>query len=355
MAENKKQKIRYDWIGIILIWFLRLLNLLYANALRWMLYFFLVLTPTLYAPREYLAILSLGMFETPIPLSDTTITSWMASDAAGRCMTTTQKRDAVSADVDNVSGWYGPGAYLSWLVTGYVAACSSIWGSKISAHNPHSRRLDGEVLFTLAYPMIATFDILARLITCKIDPGINAALFVLISSIMIVSPLSRLSWQWDGEAVDTESILPKCTRGWWMSGVRFVMHTVLYAILGEPYGYTDLVLAVYGVLLLIMFASEIHGEVLSETYPYRKTVYLGRAKRLVLFGVVQAVWVVVLAARKGYVWPRTSASLWDLDQVAGLAVTVCALAYSRWDGIKDAVSSSWKFVETRSLMGRLSH
>ncbi|KAK4169699.1 hypothetical protein QBC43DRAFT_306553 [Cladorrhinum sp. PSN259] len=51
--------------------------------------------------------------------------------------------------IANVSGWYGPVAYLSWLITAYAASVSSIWHSSCSVTSDASDALDPDLLLTL--------------------------------------------------------------------------------------------------------------------------------------------------------------------------------------------------------------
>lgn len=289
--------------------------------------------------------------ESPLFLDDAAVESWMAADLAGKCKTWKEIKDAISTSADEVSGWYGPGAYLAWLVTAYVAAGSSIWHAKSSTRSGECNKLiDGETLLALGYPIIAALDILVRLIRCKIDPGMNAAVFVLISSLTIIGPMSRLSWQHDDEdpsTMNSEAILPTNVRQWVLCSVRFTCHTILYAILGEPYVKSKLVIALYAMLFLLLLYSEITATMLSETYPYRKTVYRPRAERVLAFGIVQVVFLTVLLAFKISPIPETGARFWDLDQAAGFFITICSLLYSRVEGFRKATSFVWKRISSR--------
>lgn len=107
-------------------------------------------------------------------------------EVSGRCMTAEVKRVATLTGVDEVSGWYGPGAYLAWLVTAYVAAFSSIWHSKCAREPKAARKtiysddevfmlprlssddpadaLDGEMVAELMYPLVAVADVFVRLV-----------------------------------------------------------------------------------------------------------------------------------------------------------------------------------------------
>ncbi|KAK4035090.1 hypothetical protein C8A01DRAFT_38424 [Parachaetomium inaequale] len=184
-------------------------------------------------------------------------------DPPGRCMSHADKLNATAGPVDQVSGWYGPGAYLSWLLTAYVAAFSSIWHSKCAQSEEARKKelektdetdvfftlpkwgtsvedeadiLDGEMLAALIYPLVALCDVLVRLVRCSIDPGMSAAVFVLFAALTIFGPTSRLSWQQDGvEYFDAQGILPRTNRSWaWKLGA-FLIHGVVVTLFGEPY------------------------------------------------------------------------------------------------------------------------
>ncbi|KAF5856146.1 hypothetical protein ETB97_007829 [Aspergillus alliaceus] len=161
--------------------------------------------------------------------------AWSRLDSNGRCKTWAEKKEAILDPAASASGWYGPGAYLAWLITAYVTALSTIWHSKCSRQHPDVNKVDAEVLLTLGYPLIAMVDVVARLIRCQIDPEMSAAAFVLVSSLTIVGPLTRLSWQEDGADMAVEPVFyPVTVKEWTWKTMRFLCHTVVYAILFEP-------------------------------------------------------------------------------------------------------------------------
>ncbi|KAF1979252.1 hypothetical protein BU23DRAFT_642589 [Bimuria novae-zelandiae CBS 107.79] len=87
----------------------------------------------------------------------------MIGNPSPPCLTYEAKKEAVGADPGDVSGWYGPGAYLAWLFTIYVASVSSIWNTNISSNTyevPTDQKKDevateGVLLAALIYPAIA--------------------------------------------------------------------------------------------------------------------------------------------------------------------------------------------------------
>ncbi|KAF7596799.1 hypothetical protein BBP40_012398 [Aspergillus hancockii] len=326
MTDGKRPRLRVDWIELFYLWVLRLYRLMLVNTLRWVFYLFLLLTPTL----------------------DDALEAWYRDDAQGRCKSWTEKQTAISTPTETASGWYGPGAYLAWLLTAYVTAISTIWNTKCSDMHPEASKLDPEMLFTLAYPLIALSDVMIRLIRCQIDPGMTAAAFVLVTTLSLIGPMTKLSWQENGVEADVDAVFPRTTKQWvWKTG-RFMCHTVVFAILHEPYVQSNVMLANYGILFFTLLYSEFRGELMSDTYPYKQTAYRPRAERLVFFCIVQLVFHVVLYVYCHSIWPATGANILDLDQIAGLVITTATLVYSKQEGIRVA----FKGLNPRHLMAR---
>ncbi|KAK3387818.1 hypothetical protein B0H63DRAFT_470974 [Podospora didyma] len=372
---GKKPKLHYEWSHIFTLWGYQLLKLMYTSSALCIPWLFLSLTPVLWAPYNWLFWLSMisadGVPNFAVLSDDALLGNTIGNlDPPGRCMSRAEKINAtLSTSVDEVSGWYGPGAYLAWLVTAYVASFGSIWQSKCarsealrekdreregradefwsmlslprfdsgSTEEPENV-LDGETLAALLYPLIALCDVLVRFIRCKIDPGINAAVFVLFSALMIFGPTSRLSWQVDGVDNDLD-FLPKTNRSWAWKFSGFMIHGVIITIIGEPYSYAlELLIPVYVMLFALMLYSLFAGEFLSESYPYRGAVYRPRAERCLMFGLLQVVFFSVAYGKIGTVWPVTGSSLSELDQAGTLCVTVLTLLYLKLDGIRSLVS-----------------
>lgn len=119
---------------------------MYTNTLRFIVQFLLTLTPTLWAPREWVATLSASLSEQPVYIDDETMKAWSRLDSDGRCKTWAEKKEAILDPAASASGWYGPGAYLAWLITAYVTALSTIWHSKCSRQHPDDVRSTPEWL-----------------------------------------------------------------------------------------------------------------------------------------------------------------------------------------------------------------
>ena len=271
------------------------------------------------------------MTEQPVYLGDTVMNAMSQQDSDGQCKTWMEKRDAIIDTAASASGWYGPGAYLAWLITAYATALSTIWHSKCSEKHPDVNKLDAEILLTIGYPLVALGDVLLRLIRCQFDPGMTAAVFVLVSTLTIIGPLTRLSWQEDGVEVESDPPhFPRTVKEWTWKTFRFLCHTVVYAILFEPYLESRVMLAVYVLLLLTLLYSGIYGEARLDKYPYQRSVYRTRTERVVTFCVIQLVFNIVLFSVSRSVWPKTDASLLDLDQIAGVFPAKGIMVFAKW-------------------------
>ncbi|KAB8235953.1 uncharacterized protein BDW43DRAFT_16370 [Aspergillus alliaceus] len=185
-------------------------------------------------------------------------------------------------------------------------------------------------------------DVVARLIRCQIDPGMSAAAFVLVSSLTIVGPLTRLSWQEDGADMAVEPVFyPVTVKEWTWKTMRFLCHTVVYAILFEPYINTRLMLAIYILLSITLFYSGVRGEGLLRTSPYWIAVYRPRGERVVAFCIIQIIFNSVLFSFYHSIWPQTDAIFFELDQIAGLFLAMATLVYSR----RERIVTSLKWVK----------
>ncbi|KAE8381706.1 hypothetical protein BDV26DRAFT_289132 [Aspergillus bertholletiae] len=327
--DSKPAKVVYSCWTILGIYFV-----FHTNTLRWLVSLLLVLTPTLWGPRLWFTVLGTSLTEQPLYLGDTVMDAWSQRDSDGRCKTWSEKREAITNSASSASGWYGPGAYLAWLITAYATALSSIWHSKCSQSHPDVDSLDVEMLLTIGYPLVALGDVLLRLIRCQIDPGMTAAVLVLLSTLTIIGPLTRLSWQEDGVELEIDQpSFPQTAKEWTWKTIRFLCHTVVYAILAEPYVDPRILITVYVLLFVSLLYSGVYGEALLDKDPYRQVVYRPRRERVAAFCIVQLIFNVVLFSMSHSIWPKTDASLLDLDQIAGLCLTTATLVYSRREGI----------------------
>ncbi|KAB8235954.1 uncharacterized protein BDW43DRAFT_16365 [Aspergillus alliaceus] len=88
MDDTKPRKVKYSWMEIMLLWAMDLYLLMYTNSLRFIIVqFLLTLTPTLWAPREWVATLSASISEQPVYIDDETMKAWSRLDSNGRCKT----------------------------------------------------------------------------------------------------------------------------------------------------------------------------------------------------------------------------------------------------------------------------
>jgi hypothetical protein len=307
---------------------------------------FLWLTPTLWTPGifKYMLYFLASASDTPnfaLLYDDTTLEWVWGGEPPVRCMSWEEKRNATlagAASVEQVSGLYGPGTYMAWLVVAYSSALSSIWHSGGSKHGADTSTRDLDSFAALLYPIVTLADILSRLVRCKIDPQIDAAMFVVLSSMMILRPAARLSWQHE-KAEPTDQLIPQ-THGQWVGEVvHFLSHLILWTVTGEPYAYTGLGWAVYGLLLVVMLYSLVCSEFLTDTYPYRQWAYRPRLERAGVFCALQLVFGIILLTTGHYsILPATGASLLDLDQAAALLAAVLVLLYSKWGVFETLVS-----------------
>ncbi|KAF2489949.1 hypothetical protein BU16DRAFT_567042 [Lophium mytilinum] len=325
MADDKPKKVKVQWDLLLS----RFLLQLYLAFYKWGMYniitLFLFLTPVLWAPQNWIYWWqSVVLFsESPTWIDVDPIVSEMHT---GQCHTFSEKKDAVSSPITNVSSFYGPGTYLAWLLTAWVASSSSIWHSRLSQRYEETNLIDGDMLAALLYPFIAICDILYRLIRCRLDPGIHAAFFVVISATSIFGLARRLSWQVDGEGL-SDSIFPAKTREWFWSCFQALAHSLILATIGEPYNDIVLVLTVYTLLLIITLYSEFCVGIYQDRYPYYTEKFRPRFERVAVFSLSYVTYLIVLAASHRPVFPRTGAKFTDLDQLGPLLGTVVTIIF----------------------------
>ncbi|WEW58105.1 hypothetical protein PRK78_003572 [Emydomyces testavorans] len=257
---------------------------------------------------------------------------YMNANSSAHCLTWEAKKAIISAPVNIgdsiVSSWYGPGSYLAWLIAAYAAALSSIRASKCGSNSAESHELDVELLATLLYPAIAASDVVLRLIQCRLDPGINAATFVVVSSLVVLGPASSLSWQEDGfEKTFELRWLTRRQTAWLIA--LLLCHTVACAVVGEPYGQHELLITMYSLVFVILFYSNVMITRMFDKYPYKSVKYRPAGERMIVFCVAQLIFGIVLLTTRRSIWPLTGARLADLDQSATLFTALLILAYSR--------------------------
>jgi hypothetical protein len=336
---------------------------MYIGGIPSLIQLFLSLTPVLWSPSNWASwamMVTRAMSASDHVPDYTLLDDLHAKEAFERCLTDEAKRNATLTGLDEISGCYGPGAYLAWLVTAYVAAFSSIWHSKC-ARGPEAARkashsdgfftlprlssddpadtLDGETVAALVYPLVALVDVFVRLVRCKIGAQRSAAMFVLFSALMVFGPTSRLSWQVDG--VKFEPVMfPNTNRSWAWKLCGLLVHSFVITLIGEPYAYTlELVIPVYVMLFVVMLYALVHGERLDEEYPYRTAVYRPRAERAAVFGMIQAIFLIGCCGKDRILSPGDGATLWDRDQIGALATFVVALLFSRMSGAASLVAT----------------
>lgn len=248
-------------------------------------------------------------------------------------MTRNETLAAVLAPEANVSGLYGPGAYSAWLLASWATAISSIAHAKCASNNPQRLDVDLELIGVIAYPFIACMDIIIRIIRCKIDASLTAAVFVVVASLTILSPMKRLSIQREGsklfELLEDNSSFLQNKRLLMLRIPRWMGYGVLLAIIQEPYVNINALAALWSLLFFVIIYSGLVGkdEYVNGhfTSPYRP-----RKERVAVFCLVQIIFSIVLVTTGNRsFWPVTSTSLYDLDQATTLLVGIVTPVVSR--------------------------
>jgi hypothetical protein len=261
-----------------------------------------------------------------------------------RCMTRNETLAAVLAPEANVSGFYGPGAYMAWLLASWGVAISSIAHAKCASNNAQRLDLDLELIGVIAYPFVACMDIIIRLIRCKIDASLTAAVFVVVASFTIFSPMKRLSVQREGsELFELEEFLLN-KRLLMLRIPRWMGYGILLAISGEPYVNSGALICVCSLLCFVVIYSGIIGDETWKGGCYEKGEYVTGhftspyrpwQERVAVFCLVQIIFSIVLVKTGNHsFWPVTSASLYDLDQATTLLLAIVTLAVSRRTALK---------------------
>lgn len=261
----------------------------------------------------------------------------LVSNTTAKCLSNTEKEIAVQADAGDVSGWYGPGAYLAWLFTLYASALSSIWHANYNNSDDSVRRheraddgtIDGEFLAALAYPTVAVLDILYRFIRCKVDPTMDAAMLVIITSVFTMSIARRLVSPPDLDKWANGEFFPSGPRQWMLSIFLVLGHSLVWETLTEPYTSWRLTITVYVLLFLNILHSCIKVERLMDRYPYRVEEKRPRFERLAVFALLQIAFFIGVGLTRRSIFPRTGASLFDLDQCATLVTVIVATVFAK--------------------------
>lgn len=256
-----------------------------------------------------------------------------------RCMTFEETKFAISSGDAVVSGFYGPGAYLAWLITAWVVAISSIASAKCASNNPKKTELDLELIVVISYPLIAAIDIFVRLIRCDIDASMTAAVFVLLSSLSILSPMKRLSIQQEGgelfEYMDNMSSFWTNKRLLIIRIPRWIGYSIVGSIIGEAYAN----LASMETLWALQFVTILYSGAVGKYRVFKghySVPFRPWKERVAFFCIVQIVFTIVLVTTGSRNFmPITSTSLFDLDQATALLVAIVTLVLSRREGLKN--------------------
>ncbi|KAK3986516.1 hypothetical protein QBC44DRAFT_402430 [Cladorrhinum sp. PSN332] len=248
-----------------------------------------------------------------------------------RCMTVNATIEAIHdpQSISNVSGWYGPGTYLSWLITAYAASLSSIWHSKSSTSIASSNTLDPDLILTLLYPLLAISDMLFRLTKCHIGATLPVATFVLLSSHVIMGPATRLSRRNEESPCNA----PQTLRDTATELVQFLGSGILWSLhltpTNEPYLEERTLWTVVALSCFTSLYAFYYTTTYMEEHPYKRLNYRPKGERVLFFCIVQVIFYVVLLSTNQPLLPVTGSSIWDFDQAGQLLCTVLLQLYCR--------------------------
>jgi hypothetical protein len=215
-----------------------------------------------------------------------------------------------------------------------VYCVSAIWNQKKS---DEVETVEVELLVVLMYPAIAVLDVLYRLIRCRVDPTLSAAMIVVCTSLVTMGATWRLCWRLKvGFWVNIEAwLVPAGARRWIVSVFRILCHALVIGTMGEPWSERRLVTVVYVLGFVNLVFSEVITETKMNVHPYRIEGYRPRHERIGVFVVMQIIYMIVLGVTQRSIFPRSGASLTDLDQWATLGTVVVATIFSKRAHVQD--------------------
>ena len=248
----------------------------------------------------------------------------------------------------SVSGWYGPGVFVAWLISAHSSAISSIWNNKCSALNKEFHHIDAELLFVLFYPAVTLCDLFNRLTKFEMYPDVNATIFILSWSIIILGPANVLSRHAESiYELDSAHNRMKCLRYAASMIIQMLSYSMIIGFMHEPNGYRHLGL-VLAVQLAVMIYAILRWIMLLNGNKYGKSLSWPRVERVVVFCVVQILFGIILYSMRHSIWPPTTISIWELDQWATLLSAIINTFYMRAGGIK------WIWKEGRRYLDRFN-
>ena len=301
---------------------------------------FLNFTSVLWAPQNWLFwlqwVLMFGENPTFVDISP------LVGNPAPACLTYSEIKEAVNADASDVSGWYGPGAYLAWLFTLYVGSIKSIWNGeernrgddKTKPEQKDKDAIDGELLASLTYPAVAILDIMYRLIRCKVDPTLDASMLVIFVSVLSLGTARRLASPPDADKwANGDIMFPSGKRQWTVSTFLVICHCIVFGTIAESFNDLRILATVYSLAFGCILYSAVKSERKMDRHPYRVEEVRPRLERTIAFIVFQGIFLMAVGASRGSVMPRTGSRLSDLDQCATLITVIVATIFSSRAGI----------------------
>ena len=236
------------------------------------------------------------------------------------------------SDFSKVSGYYGPGACLAWYITAVSLGIRTLifkaHSEECAENNSPKFKINGDVLATTAYPLVAFFDTSMQLFYSilghtPLSVEFMAGLFVLELATTLAFFIVTL---------DREPDSPK--RHW---AHRLLCIIVIFIGHGSIFDdWTSPKITWYGVLksiFCVMIAFDRH-----ITYHHRA------AKPLCLAVHVLGQSIVRSHLPPYTLLPKTSSKFTDLDQIAAFVTTMVALVFPWKDQLHSAFWHIWDYV-----------
>jgi hypothetical protein len=154
------------------------------------------------------------------------------------------------------------------------------------------------------------------------------------TSIAVLGPARRLSWQIHGEdrkrmLDDDGNWFPSSLRGWILSIFLVFCHTIVNATIGEPYNDLKLLATTYSLGAFAIVYSSIKVRRLSDTYPYYLVEPRPRPGRVAMLVLMQIVFFTILGTTRHSIFPDTGSKFSDMGQGATLFTVMFTTTFAR--------------------------
>lgn len=241
------------------------------------------------------------------------ITGVAVAAMVARLSTASETPDTVSA----VSGLYGPGSFVAWVLTSVSAIGHSFQFTDSPTPAPDFDCIDGELLAAMAYPLVGAADATKRIFQgshgASLDAAIRVAYWGWGFSFFAVCLTTRRTqrrtrwrstawsvvWYTSNFAVFVTRITPSTAVTWWQISMLLVMTWILTRYQFPTY--------------------------MERTGKWKKTITLAVFTILLWLGVI-------FFGRGKMTWfPLTASHLSDLDQASALGLGIIATVLSvKW-------------------------